>query len=48
MTLKQFLENADSREIGLWLALNKIEAEEHAQTTRNQNLLTKAANARRR
>lgn len=48
MTLGQLLQNADSRELGLWMALAKIEAEEQASQTRNRELLAKAAGARRK
>ena len=43
MTLAQLFANADSRELGLWMALHHLEAKEHNLT----NLANKAAAARR-
>lgn len=43
MTLAQLFANADSRELGLWIALHQQEAREHNLA----NLANKAAAARR-
>lgn len=44
MTLKQLFEHADSRELGLWMSLNRLEADER----KLQDLAAKAHAIRRR
>lgn len=48
MTLSQLLANADSRELGLWMAKAKLEAEESHTENKNRELLAKATGARKR
>jgi hypothetical protein len=42
MTLKQLFDNADSRELGLWISLHRLEHEERSAEERGRGLAAKA------